>query len=150
MGYYMRVGFIYFRNIWDYPICWHFILYHSSKLVLRGREMFQGILVKQCKEYAWFGLWCLSPLSTTFHCFRGSRFYWWRKPEYPEKITDLSQITDNLYYIILYREHLAMNEVRTHNFSGDRHWLNIYCKFNYNAITTTTVPQQILGKQCKQ
>jgi hypothetical protein len=25
---------------------------------------------------------------------RGWQFCWWRKPEYPEKITDLSQVTD--------------------------------------------------------
>ena len=24
------------------------------------------------------------------------QFYWWRKPEYPEKTTDLSQVTDKL------------------------------------------------------
>jgi hypothetical protein len=26
----------------------------------------------------------------------GGQFYWWRKPEYPEKTIDLSQSTDQL------------------------------------------------------
>jgi hypothetical protein len=33
-----------------------------------------------------FGLWCL----TIFQLYHGSQFYWWMKPEYPEKTNEMT------------------------------------------------------------
>ena len=51
-------------------------------------------------------------VTSIFQLYRGGQFYWWRKPEHPEKTTDLSQVT------------YLLSKIRTHNVIGDRHWLH--------------------------
>jgi hypothetical protein len=58
--------------------------------------------------------WCLRPFPTIFQLYRGSQFYWWGKPEYPEKTTEL-QIPDKCYHMTP-----RPSWIWTHNISGEK------------------------------
>ena len=72
--------------------------------------------------------WCLMPLSTIFQLYHGSQFYWWRKPEYSEKTTDL------LHNVVI---HLAPIEIRTTSVVIGTECIGS-CKSNYHVVMTTT------------
>jgi len=64
----------------------------------------------------------LSPIFQLYH--DGQFFIGAGNRRTRRKPSDLSQVTANLYHIMLYRVHLAMSGIRTHSFNVDKHWLH--------------------------
>lgn len=77
----------------------------NSKLTLYEDDVY----IYKCASRFLLVLWCLTALSKMLHLYRGSQGFCWRKPEEPEKPTDLSHVTDEHFHNIGY---LAMYGIR--------------------------------------
>jgi hypothetical protein len=67
------------------------------------------------------------PLSTIFQLYRGSQFYWWRKPE---KTTDLSQVTDKRPKQNYISVEVSLYLLQFHHFVANKHFfcLHLLCR----------------------
>jgi hypothetical protein len=54
----------------------------------------------------WFMVFNATSIIFQLQVYHGCQFNWWMKPEYPEKTTVLSPVTDKLYHMF-YQLHLA-------------------------------------------
>jgi hypothetical protein len=102
------------------------------------RRILEHTVVPDINIFCLFVWWCLTPLSTICQLYRGDQFYLWRKPEDTEKTTDLSQVTDKLYHIMLCTSHWSRFKLTTSMVIGTDCIGS--CKSNYHTITTTMIP----------
>ena len=114
---------------WIVPTVWYFLFF---------------IL---CLNLLGLWLWCLTSLSTIVQLYHCGLFYWWRKPKYQDKSTDLSHVTDsivrNLHLLVKFINYKQSKFVKLLILL----W-NGECLVTAEEFTITLGCLQILGRCC--
>ena len=118
----------------NFKVWFKVIVVEPSTFHPRGEHSL-GVLIVKCCLFVW---WCFSATFTNISVILWRSVYWWRKPENPENTTDLSQVTDKLYHIMLYTSPWSRFELTTSVVIGTDYIGS--CKTNYHTITATTAP----------
>jgi hypothetical protein len=101
-------------------------------LVLMQIQIYKEMTYALCPFVCLFVWWCLTPLSTIFQLYRGGTVL------LVEKTTDLSQVTDKLFHIMLCTSPWSRFELTTSVVIGTGCICS--CISNYHTITATTAP----------
>ena len=107
----------FFEIVWNFWKFWNFMKILNFKKKMKFSNLLKKNWTLNFSFFLilWFSnffenfqiLWNFLTLISKKQLYHGGQLYWWRKSEYPENTTDLPQVTDKLYHIMLYGVHLS-------------------------------------------